>query len=109
MFLFCLAYFGFLSLPLFGAMICASWRSLSIDCDIAEPALAIATFIVLYGIVITIIEDQIMAFALGGAFGMIFNAPLIPRTIVPFSIKRSKSEPRGPEPAPTEDFGGATS
>jgi hypothetical protein len=90
MFIFMYAYFGVFAVLFYLAFVYAAWRSIRVTPSVAEPALATLAFLMWYGVVISIIEDPIAAFYLGGSVGILLTAAVtIPqRTVVPM-IRRS--------------------
>lgn len=78
MFLLLYAYFGLPSLLMFGLILYAIARSFTIDPEVAMPALAVLTFNLLYGIVVTVMEDQVSALFIGSAIGVLLYASRLP-------------------------------
>ena len=79
-FLLLYAFFGMFSLLLFGWIGYAAIRSINIDPEVAAPALAVLAFNLLYGIVVTVLEDQAGALLLGSSVGVLLYASRVLRT-----------------------------
>ena len=77
MFLLTYSYFGLPSLLFFGLFVYAAVRTARVDPKIAEPALAVAGFMLLYGIVVSIFEDQASSLYMSSALGVLLSAPLL--------------------------------
>ena len=75
LFLLLYAFFGLPCLILLGWVAHAAIRAAAIDPALAEPALAILAFNLLYGSVVSIVEDQVGALFLGSALGILLWAP----------------------------------
>jgi hypothetical protein len=81
MFLLLYAFFGIPCFLLFGWIVYAIIRSITIDPAVAGPALAVLAFNLFYGAVVTVVEDQVGALCLGASIGILLNASRIPDRI----------------------------
>jgi hypothetical protein len=78
MFLLLYAFFGVPCFSFFGWTVFAAIRSISIDPEVAGPALAIVAFELLYGIVVSVVEDQAGPLFIGAALGVLLCATRLP-------------------------------
>ena len=102
MFLFVWAYFGVFSYAIYAIVVYVAWRSVRMRPEVSEPALAVATFLIFYGMVISVIEDQFMALALGSSLGTLFAAQIVPLASITSPVHTGAGGTRvyGPEPPP---------
>ena len=77
-FLLLYSFFGIPSLALFGWVVYGTVRSLSLDPEIAAPALAMLAFGLLYGVVVSLVEDPAAALFTMSGLGLLLHARRIP-------------------------------
>lgn len=75
--IFVYADFGIVALLFFGWIAYAAMRSYRAAIDV-RAALSVLAFLLLYGVVISIVEDQMASLFLGSSIGALLNAPVGP-------------------------------
>jgi len=76
MFILMYAYFGVFAVLFYAMFAYGALRSIRMDALAAEASLSILAFLLIYGIVISIVEDQIAELYLGASVGLLFSAPV---------------------------------
>jgi hypothetical protein len=90
MFILLYAFFGVPCFLFFGSIVYGVIRSVRLPPEIAGPALSVLSFNLLYGTVVTLVEDQVGAFFLGSALGvLVYAAPMVQRRIAGFPASKS--------------------
>ena len=96
-FLFAYSYFGVPSFLFFGLFVYAALKSARIDPKIAQPGLAVAACMLLYGIVVSIFEDQASALYAASGLGVLLSAQLLPNRSAASASDAWQRQPRQPQ------------